>query len=129
MGSYYHSNFSSYSKGVSFLIHKSLQFTLLDLHFNSEGRYVILHAICDRRGTVHYSPGLILHKITPLLAQYPMANILLAGNFNMPPNPSLDKFSFDPVTDSPLSLWVEVYGLSDVWQDIFACRFMSVEAV
>lgn len=33
----------------------------------------------------------VLHKLTPILAQYPTAAVLLAGDFNIPPNPSMDK--------------------------------------
>lgn len=33
---------------LSVLVHKSLQFTLLDLHLDPEARYVVLHATCDR---------------------------------------------------------------------------------
>lgn len=58
----------------------------------------------------------ILHKLTPILAQYPAAAILLAGDFNMPPNPSLDKLNPDLASDSPLSRWTDEYGLSDVWR-------------
>lgn len=123
MGSYYHCTHSIYSRGVSVLIHKSLPFTLLDLHLDSEGSYVALHTMCDRLEMVIvgiYNPPPaslnILHKLTPILAQYPAAAILLAGDFNMPPNPSLDKLNPDLASDSPLSRWTDEYGLSDVWR-------------
>lgn len=48
VGAYYHSTYSSYSRGVSVLIHKSLGFTLLDLHLDPDGRYIAIHAMCDR---------------------------------------------------------------------------------
>lgn len=47
VGSYYHSTYFSYSRRVCVLVHKSLQFDLFDLHLDTEGRYVVLHALCN----------------------------------------------------------------------------------
>lgn len=49
VGSHYHSTYSTYSRGVSVLIHKSLPFTLLDLHLDPEGKYVASPHLCQRR--------------------------------------------------------------------------------
>lgn len=76
VGSYYHSTYSTYSRGVSILVHKSLPSTLLDLHLDPEGKYVVMHAMCDRIEMVVvglYIPPpasmTILHKLTLILAQ------------------------------------------------------------
>lgn len=123
VGSYYHSTYSTYSRGVSVLIHKSLPFTLLDLHLDPEGKYVVLHAMCDRMelvlvGLYNLPPTslAVLHKLTPILAQYPTAAVLMAGDFNITPNPSMDKLGNDVATESPLSRWADEYGFSDVWR-------------
>lgn len=117
VGSYYHSTYSAFSRGVSVLVHKSLQFTLLDLHLDPEGTYVALHAMCDRLellivGLYYPLPATltILHKLAPSIALYPRAGVLLAGDFNMTPNPNIDRFNADSAVDSPLSRWAEVYG-------------------
>lgn len=47
VGSYYLSTFSSHSRGVSILVHKTLPFMLLDLRIDPDGQYVIMHALCD----------------------------------------------------------------------------------
>lgn len=90
MGSYYHSTYSSRSREISVPFHKSLWFGLLDLHLDPDGRYVILHAICD--GVKLVVVGIfippanmsVLHKIKPILTLYATENNLLAGDFNMP---------------------------------------------
>lgn len=94
VGPCYHSTHSTYSRGVRILVHKALPFTLLDLHLNPDGRYVVVHAMCDGVEMVIvglYNPPsaslTVLHKLTPILAQYLTASVL-AGDFNMPPNRS-----------------------------------------
>lgn len=86
------------------MVHKSLHFNLLDLCLDSEGRYVVLHAICDRLELVLVGiyippPANILLKMAPIMAQYQAVHILLAGDLNMSPNPSLGRFNSDSSVD------------------------------
>lgn len=122
VGSYYHSTYSSYSRGVSVLVHKSLQFNLSDLHLDTEERYVVLHALCNNLDLIivglyippHANMSL-LFKLAPIIAQYPNAHIILTGDFIMPPNPVMDSLNAGSSVDSPLSRWEETYGLCDTW--------------
>lgn len=47
MGRHFHATHSGYSRGVSILIHKSINFELLDVKLDPEGGYVLLHAYID----------------------------------------------------------------------------------
>lgn len=123
VGSDFHSTYSSYSRGVSVLVHKALSFVLLDLHLDPDGQYVIIHALCDRLDMIIvglYVPPptkmVVLHKIQTIVASYPTSNILIAGDFNMTPNCSADKLHPGLTTDTALSRWAEVYGLYDTWR-------------
>lgn len=78
MGRHFHATYSGYSCGVSILIHKSLNFELLDVKLDPGGRYVLLHACIETVEMVVVGLYLpppadlsILHGIIPLLAQYP----------------------------------------------------------
>lgn len=100
---------------------------LLDLRLDLDGQYVIMNALCEKREviTVVVITGLyvpppasmvVLHKIQTIVANYHTTNINMAGDFNMAPNPSADKLSPGPMTDSALSRGAELYGLHDTWR-------------
>lgn len=57
----------------------------------------------------------VLHKLQAIVAKHPATNILIARNFNMTPNPNVDKLYPDLAVDSALSRWVELFGLHDTW--------------
>lgn len=123
MGRHYHATHSNYAQGVSVLVHKSLNFEPLNVVTDPEGRYVLIHARIDMIEMVLaglYLPPpaniSLLHKLTSLIAQFHTDNVILAGDFNIPPNPSLDKLSPDSATDSALSRWAGVFELEDVWR-------------
>lgn len=59
---------------------------------------------------------LLLFKLAPIVAKFPTAHILLARDYNMPPNLSMDKLNPDPNMESLLSCWAETYGLCDMWR-------------
>ena len=57
----YHAMYSTYARGVSILLHKSIAFTCISYKIDREGRYVCLHCtlyttpcviigVCDKRG-------------------------------------------------------------------------------
>lgn len=126
VGHHYHATHSGYSRGVSILVHKSLNFELLDIKIDPEGRYILLHAILDTVEMV------IVGVYLP-----PPANLLLLNTivsllyFNIPLNPSLDRMFADPATDSALSRWARLFGLEDVWRwkhpsdRMFTCHSLS----
>lgn len=123
VGHHYHATHTSYARGVSILVHRSLNFEPLDVLIDPEGRYVLLHAVIDTVAVVVVGVYLpppanisLLQKIITLIAQFPTDNVILTGDFNIPPNPSLDKLSPDPATDSTLFRWSQTMGLEDVWR-------------
>lgn len=123
VGHHYHATHSGYARRVSILVHKSSNFELLDVRIDPKGRYILLHTILDTVEMVIvgvYLPPpanlLLQNTIVSLLAQFPMDNVILAGDFNIPPNPSLDRLSADSATDSALSRWARLFGLEDVWR-------------
>lgn len=123
MGHHYHATYSNYARGVSVLIHRSLNFEPLDVIIDPEGRYVVMHAIIDTLDVVLvglYLPPpanlFLLQKLITLIAQFSTDNVILTGDFNVPPNPSMDKLTPDSATDSTLSRWARVFGLEDVWR-------------
>lgn len=123
VGHYYNATFSSYARGVSILIHKNLTFTLLDLHLDPEGRYVAMHAVIANMPMVIvglYIPPpaslLILNKIARFIAGCSTDNVVLAGDFNMPPCPAVDRLTPDGSVESPLSKWASTFDLTDVWR-------------
>lgn len=111
VGRHFHATHSGYSRGVSILIHKSLNFELLDVKLDPGGKYVLIHAYIETVEMVVVGiylppPGDIslLHGLVPLLAQYP-TDILLAGDFIIAPDLSQDRLTPDPARDSSLSRW------------------------
>lgn len=122
-GHCYHATHSSFSREVSVLIHKSLTYELLDVKVDPEGRYALLHVVIDTIEIIIpglYMPPLastaLLKLLIPLLSMYSTDNLIFAGDFNMVPNPSMDRLSQGAGVDSPLSKWVSLYGLTDVWR-------------
>lgn len=70
VGHYYPTTHSSYARGFSILIHKSLPFELLDRHLDPEGKYFMLHAMVEHVEIVvmgyinpHFPPPVFLCSI------------------------------------------------------------------
>lgn len=55
-------------------------------------------------------------KITQYLANMSVDDVVLVGDFNMPPCPALDRLTPGGAEDSPLSHWAYIFGLTDVWK-------------
>lgn len=84
VGHYYHATYSSYARGVSILIHKSLTFEFLDVNLDPGGRYVLLHAIIDTLEMlivgIYIPPPAttaLLKTLIPILSTYAMDNIII----------------------------------------------------
>lgn len=129
-------------RGVSVLVRKALPFTLLNLHLDPEGRFVVLHAVVASVAMIIvglYVPPpaslAVLHKITTLIAGYSTDKVILVGDFNMPPCPNLDRLKPDAAMESPLSTWASTFGLMDVWRwnnpllRSFTCQSASYRAM
>lgn len=110
VGHYHHATYSGYARGVTILVHKSLTYELLYVKIDPEGRYVVLHVIIDtlemlivRIYIPPHSTVSLLISLIPILSTFATDNILIAGDFNMLLNPSLDKLASGPATASALS--------------------------
>lgn len=106
-----HSTFSTYSRGVSLLVYKSLQWEVGQVMKDTEGRFVF-HAWIDSLPywyifTHTYTPSFpqadvsILHQVANFDAQFPTATLLCFGDLNLLINPVLDTFCELP---GPLAL-------------------------
>lgn len=64
------------------------------------------------------SPALLklLNLITAKLAQFPSDNVVLMGDFNLVPDPSMDRCAATGTTRQGLAAWADTYGLTDVWR-------------
>lgn len=58
----------------------------------------------------------LLHRLSFLIAKYATDNVILMGDFNMPPNPEMDLFTSVGGSTSDLSAWVETYRLTVLWR-------------
>lgn len=120
VGSHYHSTYSTFARGVSVLVNKSLPFKLLDMALDSDGIYVIINAqIFSQTWSIVslYLPPpaslTILNKITSKLAEFAADHMILLGDFNVAPDPTLDRMA---AASSALQTWADTYGLTDVWR-------------
>lgn len=81
-------------------MHKSLPFRLLHLELDPDGRYVVIHAMVACLGLVLvglYIPppaSIKLHqKLISLVANFSTDNVIVMGDFNMAPDPEMDRFT------------------------------------
>lgn len=115
VGAYYHSTrLIPLTLGVSASWSIS-RLGLLDLHLDPDGRYVALHAMCDRLELlivgIYIPPPAtvdILKKLALIIAQYPSAGVILTGDFNMTPNSALVR---DPLVYPPYHNGQTIMGL------------------
>uniref|UniRef100_A0A3P9LGY2 exodeoxyribonuclease III n=1 Tax=Oryzias latipes TaxID=8090 RepID=A0A3P9LGY2_ORYLA len=129
VGQAHYSSFSSNSRGVAVLIHKSVPFVLETCKKDPEGRYILLHGtIQDVHLTMMniYAPSPPLSsfwtKIASELAEYKCDLTLLGGDFNCVLDNNLDR---SPIpTDGrcnmggTLAKMLEELNLVDAWRSI-----------
>lgn len=127
LGHYFHSTYSSHSRGVSVLVHRQIPFICTSSLIDADGRYVCLACSVYR---VHfilialYIPppysGEVLKKVLTFIASLPVAPILVMGDFNNYIHPYWDKFHTGNISpgDRPTSMArvLEEVGLRDVWR-------------
>lgn len=100
----YHATHTPYSRGISILIAKTVQFGIISVHVDPQGRFVFLH------GTIYGKPYLILACYIPLpynsavinagflyMAQYPTTPAIWLGDFTMVLNLTMDRLHTLPL--------------------------------
>lgn len=139
VGSHYHALHSGYSRGeASILVHKSLPFQLLDIKTDTEGRYIVLHALIESIPLVLVglyllppADGSLLGDIMRTVLTYGVGDVLFLGDFNMTPTPDLDRLSFTSRWTPDLAQWMGPFALVDVWRHFhpaireFTCHSVS----
>lgn len=123
VGYHYHSTHSSFARGVSVLVLKTLPFWLLDLALDPDGRFVMIHAtIYSLTWTIVglYLPPpaslSLLKQITSKMAEFASDNSMILGDFNLVPDLAMDRLTFVGHPCSGLAEWANTYGLTDVWR-------------
>lgn len=123
-----HSTYSTYSRGVSLLVHRSLRWEVGLVQKDPEGRYVFVHAWIDSLPYVLLGLYLpppanlsVLHQAARFAAQFPSATLLCFGDFNLVFDPTFDRFSASPgpSTTSPptaLAQFLGEMGWHDLWR-------------
>ena len=102
-GEFFSSHGSNHSCGVAILVHKSLDFKLISLRIDNEGRYLILEAIIQEMRFVLiniYEPNKTSNQSSYFLALSELIPVehlresnhkfLIGGDFNVALQPSLD---------------------------------------
>lgn len=121
------------SRGVAILVSRDFNLTVINLHTDKEGRFILVDIMIDQ--TI-YTVGCIyaptqdkraeqlsfLEKLDELLTETNSTNIILGGDFNCRLHPLLDKnkqgapsTAPEPVRDKIYTL-LEEWSMCDVWR-------------
>lgn len=119
----YHSPYSTYSRGVSVIVRKNLQFELLNINTDRFGRYVIIHCKINNQimtlVNLYIPPPFnkeVLDHIFEKVSVYLPCPICFLGDFNTVVDPLLDRLAATTHQLSPLGKWLEALGLVDIWR-------------
>ncbi len=126
VGQVFYSRFSSQKLGVAILIHKRLNFALLNQHKDEEGRFICVEAKIDG-GKVNlcniYAPNIedlkFFYKINKLLVGLSDGQTLLGGDFNQVQDGILDKSTYSkriPRDQQAIHQIVDDLSLVDIWR-------------
>lgn len=114
---HYHATYSNYAR-VSVLVHRSLQFCLVECKTDLGSKYVLLNTyIADTAFVIVdlylLPPAAIslLYSIMHLVTQYRVPNVFIAGDFNFLPNQGLDRLHIFAAWTSSLSQWATSLAL------------------
>ena len=130
VGKAYHSTHTSYSRGVSVLIHRSLAYQEMDAVVDALGRYVFLYCKLFTVTMILafvYIPPPFSREVLQLLLSYlgdkPDIPVMIMGDFNACIDPREDRH---PPARMPqgnrgtaLSRWMGEVGWLDVWRARF----------
>ncbi|XP_056421618.1 uncharacterized protein LOC130361932 [Hyla sarda] len=124
-----HSCHSTYSRGVSLLVHRSLRWEVDQLSVDSLGRYVFVHTFIDN--TPFVLPGIynphpatleLLHLAVTFAAGFPHARVICLGDYNLTSDP--DRFHVPtPLSSTPHPTPFSSFLFEVGWLDIFRCKF------
>lgn len=124
----YHSTYTSYSRGVSVLVHRTVYFQLIDKLIDVEGRYVILlcriYQLKSIIAAVYVPPPFSLEVLRILLTHQlgsPDPPFIVLGDLNCYMDPGLDKHP-SPVNGRKMARmalrkFTEEVGWIDPWRD------------
>ena len=128
-GQLYYTTFSAFSRGVLIWVRPQVPFQV-DFHkVDAEGRFVFLQGQLDGSALTIlglYAPNvnqtLFLCGLEGLLERALDSPLLIGGDFNCVPNPSLDR-SHPPLQRTQalkmsrgLEEWLNCWGLTDIWR-------------
>lgn len=121
------------SKGVAILFKRNLEFKILSRWYGTEGRYLVLKidiageilTICNIYapvGAEYAQQKIFFDDMNRLLGGIDTENLLIAGDFNLAPDPLLDRKCAKEVGNenqviSKLNSLKEEFGLEDVWRN------------
>uniref|UniRef100_A0A803JZM0 Reverse transcriptase domain-containing protein n=1 Tax=Xenopus tropicalis TaxID=8364 RepID=A0A803JZM0_XENTR len=134
VGYAFHSTYSTYSRGVSILVKRSIPFNLITLKMDYYGRFIIVHCTTANFPLIIvnlYMPPpftiTTLDTISKKLADLPTAPTCYMGDFNALMNPQIDKLNPPFPTGNKL-MWTKALGLTDAWrwknpdQKVYSCH-------
>lgn len=141
----FHSTHSSFSRGVSILIHKKVECEVLDHKIDSQGRYVFLHMRLYGRtfvlAAIYIPPpfsGEVLRQLVAYLKQREEPRVLAIGDFNCVLDEITDRWRQSPVVirgGSPLAGFLDEFGWVDFWRSrnpegrIYSCYNKSKQTL
>lgn len=126
VGKVFHNSVSSKSRGVMILIHKRLNFVLLQQFKDEDGRLLCIQALINGVKVVLcniYAPNRddpdFIHKVNKMLGSID-GNVLLGGDFNNVPDNHIDRsiINTTSITKTGLALnsLKDDLGLVDIWR-------------
>jgi len=131
---YFSSHPSGRKKGVSILIHKQVNFSLVTIHKDAKGRFILLNGSIDGIDVSFmnvYAPNEdnpdFIRKVFNVITQHSSGILLMGGDFNCVMSQFMDK---QPVSTTPPSRMSKTLkyqstelGLVDAWRGKYlSCR-------
>lgn len=123
----YHSTHTSYSRGVSVLVHCAVDFQMIDKLIDTEGRYVIIlckiHNLKCILAAIYVPPPFtteVLRLILTYQLGHPDVPLIILGNLNCYMDPVLNKYP-PPMASRTrarmaLQKFTEEFGWLDPWR-------------
>lgn len=119
----FHASHSLKTRGVMIAIKNTVDFHLLDVLTDPEGRYIIL--ICTINKVTYsiinvYAPNFrqmkFLRKVLKAARPIQKGHMILCGDFNQVPDATMDSTSATKRRESPLKAFLPSHDLYDVWR-------------